>query len=308
MSSQPLSKEEANTLKRRATIIAVSFATILCILKLFGSIYTGSLSVLSSMIDSLSDILGSLVTFFAIKISSRPASETHRYGYGKAESLSALFQAAFVAGSGLFVIYDGIKRFITPQPIDRATAGIVIMVTSLIATIFLIIYQRYVYKRTMSQAILADSAHYTVDVLTNSSIIITLVVVKLFGWLWFDTLMAIIIAAILLYNAYDLAKKAVTTLMDVELDTSIRTKIKKIALSYPFTKGIHDLRTRDIGGTFVFEFHLELDPKLKLFDAHEYSHQVEKGILDKYPDAQVIIHQEPAGIDDERLDHNLKRQ
>jgi ferrous-iron efflux pump FieF len=303
-----ISKEHAETLKKRASIIAITVAISLCSLKVFGSVYTGSLSILSSMVDSLSDIIGSLVTLIAVKFSCRPASEKFRYGYGKAEPLSALFQAAFIAGSGCFILFDGVGRFFNPRPIEQTTIGIAIMVFSVIVTLFLIAYQRYVFKKTQSQAILADSAHYVIDILTNSSIILTLVVVKFFDTIWFDTLMAVLIAFYLLYNAYDLAKSAASMLLDSELDPKIRNKVKRIVLDNDFVKGFHDLRTRDIGGVYTFEFHLELDGNINLTQAHDYAHEVEAKLLNTFPDSQVIIHQEPAGIEDERLDNKIVRR
>ena len=297
-----------DTLKKRASIIAITVAISLCLLKVFASYYTGSLSILSSMIDSLSDIIGSLVTLIAVRYSCRPACQTYRYGYGKAEALSALFQAVFIACSGLYVICDGINRFYNPIPIEQTTAGLAVMIFSLIATFALIAYQRHIYNITRSQAILADSAHYVTDILTNSSIIITLLAVKLFDWIWFDTIAAIIIAAYLLYNAYTLAKDAVSNLLDRELDNDIRTEIKKIVTKFDFVKGIHDLRTRDIGGNYFFEFHLEMDGNLSLKTAHEHTHQVENAICKHYPNSQIIIHQEPAGIQDDRLDDKLTRK
>ena len=119
----------------------------------------------------------------------------------------------------------------------------------LFGTLALIAFQKYVTRHTASQAIEADSAHYTVDVATNLSIIVTLVVVKFLGWSWFDTLTAFAVSAYLLYNAYKLARDAVGLLTDRELDDEIRLNIKKIVLGHDFTHGIHDLRTRDLGGT-----------------------------------------------------------
>ena len=300
-----ITKEESDTLKKRATIASISVALALCLLKLAASLYTGSLSVLSSMVDSLSDIIGSLVTFAAIRVSIRPASNDYRYGYGKSEALSGLVQSAFIAGSGLFIIYDGFNRFLHPRAIQETAIGIAVMIISLIATLILISYQKYVLKRTRSQAIKADSAHYVVDILTNSSILLTLVVVKLFDIVWFDTLTAILISCYLLHNAYDLACEAVNMLLDKELDEKIRKNIENTVNKMPFAKGIHDLRTRDLGGTYLFEFHLELDGKLTLSQAHNYAHEVENKILKKYPNAQVIIHQEPVGIKEDRLDNKL---
>lgn len=302
MTLQPLSQEQSNSLKKIATIASVSLAVSLSLLKTFGALYTGSLAVLSSMIDSLADIFASSVTYIAVKYASKPASDIHRYGYGKAEALSALIQSAFIAGSGIFVMYDGFSRFLSPKPLEQTDTGIIIMVISLVSTVTLIFFQKYVTRRTKSQAISADSAHYAVDVMTNASIILSLLVVKFFNISWFDTLTAFVISAYLLVNAYHLARQAVSLLMDEELSDDIRTDIIRIVRNSPFTKGIHDLRTRDLGGTYMFEFHLELDGNLSLYDAHDLTDMVEDEILEAYPNAQIIIHQDPAGIDEKRLD------
>lgn len=119
----PLSQEESKKLKKTATAASVALAVSLSLLKMFGALYTGSLAVLSSMIDSLADIFASSVTFIAVKISSQPADSNHRYGHGKAEAISALIQSAFVAGSGIFVMYDGISRFITPVKVEQPASA-----------------------------------------------------------------------------------------------------------------------------------------------------------------------------------------
>lgn len=302
-----LNQDQINRLKRTATIASMSLAASLCLLKAFAALYTGSLAVLSSMIDSITDIFASSVTVIAVRFSSLPESYYYRYGYGKAESLSALIQAAFIAGSGIFIMYDGISRIFYPRPIEQTSIGLLIMVISLIATLCLISYQRYVTKLTSSQAISADSAHYMVDVMTNLSIIISLVVVSIFKISWFDTLTALGVSGYLLYNAYKIAGEAVKTLMDAELSDDIRKKIKELVMECPFSKGIHDLRTRDLGGRYMFEFHLELDGELSLAAAHDMTELVEDNLADAFPNAVIIIHQDPVGIKEDRLDNKIKR-
>ena len=122
---------------------------------------------------------------------------------------------------------------------------------------------------------------------------------------WFDTVTAFAVSAYLLINAYKLAKDAVAVLMDKELNDDIRENLQKIVLSCAHTRGMHDLRTRDLGGIYMFEFHLELDGSLPLSVAHEYTDEVENAVLKAYPDAQVIIHQDPAGLKENRLDHQI---
>ena len=300
--------ERKNRLKKMAATASVVLAINLSIIKTIGLFYTGSLAVLSSMVDSLSDLFASSVTFIAVKFSSKPASPNYRYGYGKAEAISALVQSAFVAGSGIFILYDGISRFIYPRPLISTDLGIIIMCISLVLTLCLITFQKYVAKITNSQAIKADAAHYNVDVISNLAIILTLIVVKVFKISWFDSLIAIIISLYILLNGYQLAKSAIKLLMDTELSDDIRNNIEKIVMSNDKARGIHDLRTRDLGGDYLFEFHLELDGDLTLIEAHEYTDEIEKSLRREYPNAQVVIHQEPVGIEEHRLDDKINSE
>ena len=302
---QHSTQDQNNRLKKIATICSISLSVSLVILKTFAALYTGSLSILSSLIDSLSDTISSSISYVAVKFSAKPASYQFRYGYGKAEALSALIQSLFIAGSGVFILYDGISRIFTPKPIEDTKIGIIIMLVSLISTLFLIVFQKKVAKITSSQAIAADSAHYTVDVATNISIIITLIAVNFFDIHWLDSATAVIISVFLLANAYSLSKQAVATLLDAELDIEIRKNIKRIVNTNPFAKGIHDLRTRDLGGKYLFEFHLELDGNMPLSAAHDLTEIIEDSIKEVYPFSEVVIHQDPAGIDEERLDKQI---
>jgi len=307
MSFHPLDKISADKLKHRAATASIALALLLSGLKLFATIASGSLAVFSSMIDSVSDVLGSAITFVAIKYSTRPATDHHRYGYGKAEAVSALVQAFFVAGSGLFVLYDAFMRFFHPRVLEETPLAIAIMVFSLVATLVLIAYQKHVAKLTQSQAINADSAHYVVDILTNASIILSLTVVKFFEIYWFDTLTALIIAIYLLYNAYQLVMEAFDVLLDRELSDDIRQNINNIISRHEFVKGFHDVRTHSLGNEYMIEIHLELDGRLSLYEAHQLSDQVEFAIIKEYPNAQVIIHQDPSGVAEDRLDAKLKK-
>ena len=193
------------------------------------------------------------------------------------------------------------------MPLEATGIGLGIMIFSLISSLILVSFQKFVYKKTKSQAIIADSAHYSVDILTNLGIIFTLIAVWLFQINWIDTLTGVIIAGILIYNAYNLAKDSIVNLLDKELPNNIRQKIKNIALSHSFVKGIHDLRTRDLGNGYSFEFHLELDGDISLNQAHLYADNIEYAIKKTYPNAQVIIHQEPHGLCEQRLDYQIKK-
>ena len=292
-------------LKHLAAISSVCVAVFLCIIKGIAFIYTGSLSILSSMVDSLSDIVASVITFFAIKISIKPATTSYRYGYGKAEALSSLFQAGFIAAAGLFILYDSILKIKEPYLIQQTNTGLFVMILSLITTLILVVFQHYVAKKTKSIAILADSAHYKIDVLTNASIIISLIIINIWKIYWIDSLLAGLISIYLMYNAFILGREAIYLLLDKELNETIRTNIIEIVKKHPSKPTLHDLRTHDLGGGYLFEFHLELNGKISLEKAHRYTEEIENLLHQHYPKAQIIIHQEPKGIMDKRLDHIL---
>lgn len=288
-----LSLKHQNNLKKIAASASVSVALILLIVKTLGVLYTGSLAVFSSLIDSMSDLFASIVTFWAIRVSTKPADSTHRYGHGKAEALSALVQAAFIFGSGLFVIYDGVYRLVYPQEIHKVDFGIIVMLVCMALTLLLIMFQNYVAKVTNSRAVRADAMHYSVDIMTNVMVIVVLIITEKLQIWWFDIIGALVIALYLLRSGYKLAQEAISVLMDKELNDEVREKIIKIALECNRICGVHDLRTHDLGGKYLFEMHLELDRNLSLADSHKYTKQVEISIQKYFPNSEIVIHQDP---------------
>ena len=306
MSNSNSNEEKLKKLKTLATCASIAVSVLLSLIKAGAAIATGSLSVLSSMIDSLTDVLSSTISFIAVKFANKPLTEHHRYGYGKAESVSALIQAAFIAGSGGFILYDGISRFINPSPVTQTQIGLWIMAISIVLTIALISFQSVVVKITKSQAIEADSAHYTVDLLTNGAIIISLLVVRYLNWQWFDSATAVVISSYLLINAARIALNALEEITDHEVDNKIKQKIIDIVDSEAEIKGYHDFRTRVSGLRMFIEIHLEMEGSLTLAAAHDISDRVEEKITAAFPMAQIIVHQDPFGLREKRLDHEIE--
>ena len=268
---------------------------------------TGSVTVLSSLLDSFVDVAASTVILVSVHHALRPPDRSHRFGHGKAEPLGALAQAAFIAGSGLFVVFQAVDRLIDPEPLRSTTVGIAVMVLSILATAGLVAYQRHVVRATGSLAVAADSLHYKGDLLINLTVIATLVLFATTGIAWLDPLVAMAIAAYLLVNAVVVGRKAFDLLMDRELAQSERERIKSVILSDDRVRGLHDLRTRSSGTTTFIELHLELDGALTLNEAHDIADSVESALTEAFPGAAIIIHQEPAGLEDDRLDDAIAR-
>src|SRR5215468_2466595 len=134
----------AHRLRMRATYASLAVAAVLIAAKLVVWISTGSVALLSSLVDSLVDAAASLVNLFAVRQAAVPADREHRFGHGKAEPLAALAQSTFLVGTAVLLLFEAIRRLIVPEPIDHATAGIAVMLGAIVITLGLVTYQRHV--------------------------------------------------------------------------------------------------------------------------------------------------------------------
>ena len=284
-------------LLKLASVASVITASVLIVAKLIAWYVTGSVGLLASLVDSVMDSFASLINLFAIRYSLQPADEEHRFGHGKAEPLAGLAQAAFIAGSAVFLIFHAVDRLRYTHELDQIGVGIGVMVLAIVMTVILLAIQRYVIRKTDSTAIRADSLHYVTDLLTNISILLALYLATL-GWTWADPVFAIGVAIYIFYSAFQIGHEAFQQLMDRELPDDILEKIQATAMRHPEVTGTHETRTRQAGQTRFVQLHLELDPDMSLKRAHEIADTVEAEIMAFLPGAEVIIHQDPTDDSD----------
>ncbi len=299
-------RERAERLRRSATYASVSVASILILAKLAAYVATDSVSVLSALIDSTTDLMASLVTLYGVHRALRPPDAQHRYGHGKAEALAALAQAAFISGSAVFLVIEAARRLIQPEPFSDGWVGVAVMGLAMVLSAGLVAYQRHVVAVTGSVAISADKLHYSGDLYLNGSVIVAILLAMWTGLTVFDPLFALGIAAFLLNGARAIAGEALDVLMDRELPQGDRDRIRALVDAHEGALGMHDLRTRSSGTSVFIELHLELDPTINVAEAHAVTDEVERILRGAFPGAEVIIHQEPAGLDDERLDERIR--
>ncbi len=283
-------------LLKLATWASVSVASLLIGIKLAAWVMTDSVAVLSSLIDSVLDAAASVINLIAVRHALTPADSEHRFGHGKAESIAGLAQAAFVAGSALFLVTESISRLVNPREISHGAVGIGVLAISIVLTFALVRFQSHVVKRTGSTAIGADSLHYRADLLVNLAIIATLLLSTRFDIPWLDPVAALVISGYILLGARAIMRTALDGLMDREFPDADRQRIIDIACAHAQVKGVHDLRTRRAGIQPFVQLHLELEGSMTLLDAHIISDQVEAEIIAAFPGAEVIIHQDPEGI------------
>ena len=289
--------QQAGGFMRRAAIASLSVSLFLVAIKTFAYFASHSVALLASLADSALDLFTSWLNLVAIRQALAPADAEHRFGHGKAEPLAGLAQGAFISASALFLVIQAVNRIITPEPIDNSLAALIVMCVAIASAIGLILYQRRVVARTGSLAVEADKTHYLADLVTNVGVVLALVLSSEFGWTLADPLIALGVAGIMLATAIGVGRTSFNQLMDRELPDEERARICRIALGHTAVKNVHDLKTRMAGLSTFIQLHLALDPQMRLVDAHAVSDAVEKALLEAYPGADVIIHQDPAGLE-----------
>lgn len=288
-------KKDYARLVTLAAWTAATVATLLLIVKIFAWWVTGSVSLLASLIDSLLDIAASVVNLIVVRYAVQPADREHTFGHGKAESLAALAQAMFISGSACFLILNGVDRFFRPHELTSPEYGVYVSLFAIVVTFALVRFQQYVVRKTGSQAIAADSLHYQSDLYMNIAIMVAL------GLSWFglkqaDAVFAVGIGIYILYSAFRMITEATQILLDRQLPEEELEQIRLSCLEVDGVLGVHQLRTRMSGPVRFIQLHLELEDQIPLIEAHRISDEAEEKLLQLFPEADVLIHQDPFSV------------
>jgi ferrous-iron efflux pump FieF len=287
--------EKQKKLMKSAGRASVVVAVVLVVVKVIAWNQTASVSIFASMIDSGMDALASLINLIAIKFSLEPPDKEHRYGHGKAEAVAGLGQASFIAGSAVILLLNVINRIIYPRDLVKVDLGMIVMAFSLFLTISLVIYQRYVVKKTNSTAIKADALHYFTDILANGATLVALFLATK-GWLVVDLIVGFFIGIYILRSAWSIVRESWNILLDRELPDELKKRISDVIISHAAVKGFHDMRTRQAGIVSYVQFHLELDDELTIIEAHDISDEVEDLMKTNFPSTETIIHIDPQSL------------
>lgn len=283
-------------LKGSAARLSIAAAALLIALKTATGYLTGSISVWASLLDSAMDIFASAINYFALRAAARPPDEDHRYGHGKAESLAGLFQSFVIAASGCFLMFEAVRRLVTPHPTAQEWLGVGTMAVAMAVSFALVARLKGVAGRTDSPALAADAVHYATDVYTNGAALVALLVVAVTGWTPADPLISVLISAFILKSAVDVARDSVNVLMDRRLPRAIDAKVAAVVERFRAegVVGFHDLRTRRSGSHKFIDLHLEVEADQSLQDAHDLSVRVLRAIEADIPRSRVQIHTDPS--------------
>lgn len=283
------------TLQKKATVVASTAATALIFIKMIIGIMSGSIAVLASAIDSVLDLIVSAFNYFAISKSEKPADAVFNYGRGKVEALAAVIEGAVVTASGLYILFESVRKAYNNEPTELLGISITAMLISLVITISLVLFLNYVAKKTKSMVVKSDALHYKTDVYTNGAILVGLVLINITGIQIIDSILGIAIAIYIIYASYELIKEGVLVLLDASIDKEIVEKIKDIIVAEPEATSYHFLKTRKAAKTNFVDVHIVFNTKISLLEAHDIGDKIEDKIaaIDKEDDWVITMHLDP---------------
>ncbi len=278
----------------RAAALSFTSNLSLMILKLIVGILTGSIAVLSDGIDSGQDLVASTFALISIRLASQPADEDHPYGHGKAESIAAAGQGLLIAGGGAFIIAQAVRRLIHHHAQIDTTPGLIALSITALVNVGVALYVGRAAMVSESMALRADTRHLWTNVVQACGVLLALGLVALTGNVIFDPIMALLLAAYLLWTAGHIFTGALTEIMDVRLPKREEQAIAACLSELRGTiRGYHHLRTRKAGRQRYIDLHLLVDPQQSVADAHELCDRLEHEIQSRLPGAVVTIHLEP---------------
>lgn len=279
----------------RTAALSLGVALVLIGLKGWAWWSSGSVAMLASLADSALDLAASVITFFAVRYAAHPPDRDHRFGHGKAEAFAGLLQGGLVAVSAVVVAMEAMTHLADPIVLSHGFESIAVMAISIAVTFALVAVQTRAVKRTGSVATRADRLHYVGDLAANAVVIVGIAAGAFFSIAWADPVAGIIVAAGLLWGAIKVAREAADHLLDREIPSEQRARIRALAEEDNRILRVHDLRTRSSGPYMHVQFHAELPPELSLQDAHRIVVAAEDRIRAVFPTADIIIHPDPKG-------------
>ena len=287
--------DESAIITRRITALAVGLGIFMGVGKFWLWGETGSVGILASLVHSALDIFGAIASFIAVRFAARKPNADYRFGFGKAESFSAVFQVCLIVMAAAHLLQEVFGHIGHSHAPTKSGPAIMVLVVFIALTLWLIIAQSWAVRATGSIAVRGDRAHYIADLLTNIFVIIGIAVASYTSLTWADSFVGGLMALWLLFTAFQIARLAWSQLMDRELNEDERRTIKRLAMADPQVRAVTELRTRAAGPHLHLQMRLDLDETLTLSQTHDLVLATEKRIMDAFPAADVLIYPHPAG-------------
>jgi len=287
--------------KEKVALGSIAASTGLTAAKAIIGLTTGSLAILSEAGHSLLDLSATVLTYFAVRISGKPADAEHQYGHGKVESVTALAETALLFLLTAIVMFEAVQRLIGThvQAVDATVAAFAVIIGSIAIDFFRARTLKRVAQATASEALEADALHFRSDMWSSIAVLIGLCGVAL-GQAWADAAAAIVVAVFICIAGYRLGRRTIDTLTDTA-PAGVSEHIAAIARQVPGVVAVERVRVRPAGAVLFVELGVSISRTLPLDRVTMIKQQLTDAIRGDLPAAELTITTEPKALDDETV-------
>ena len=283
-----------NAEKKFAAGLSITSNALVIVTKIIAGMVSGSISIISEAIHSLSDFLASVLTFFAVTRSAEPADKEHPFGHGKYEDMSGFIEGGLIIFAGFFIIFEAMEKLLHGYSLEsESMLGIYVMAFAVAANFLVSRYLFYVAKKSDSVSLLADAEHLSTDIFSSLGVLIGLVLIKITGIAALDPIIALIVALIILKAGFSISKETLNNLLDGSLPNEDIAKIEEILKRNSVIKGYKNIKGRKSGQYKDIELTLLFNPDMKISCAHNICDQIENEIKKNLGQVSTTIHAEP---------------
>jgi cation diffusion facilitator family transporter len=288
----------------------LSIAAAIATMALKGAAYllTGSVGLLSDALESLVNLAGALMALAMLTVAARPPDEDHAYGHGKAEYFSAGAEGALIVIAAISIAVAAVDRLMHPRPLQQLGLGLAVSVVAGLLNLAVALVLLRASRRHRSATLQASAHHLLTDVWTTVGVLVGVAAVAATGWLTLDPLVALAVAANIVWTGGRILRDSVAGLMDAALPAGEQRLLHELLRRYA-AEGVeyHALRTRRAGAQRFVSLHVLVPPTWSVQQGHDMLERIEADIRGALPPVTVLTHLEPLGDPVAMNDHELHR-
>lgn len=312
--SRPLVSNPPNVNRASLTRFAwlsIGAAVVTIALKSAAYLITGSVGLLSDAVESLVNLIGGVMALAMLKIAERPADEDHAYGHSKAEYFSSGVEGGLILVAAISIAVAALLRFITPKPLEAVGVGVIVSTVAAVVNLVVALVLLRAGREHNSITLEANARHLLADVWTSAGVLVGLGLVVATGWHGLDPVVALLVAANIVWTGTNIVHRSISGLMDVALSPEDVSTVRKILQTYEQT-GVHfhALRTRQSGARKFVSVHVLVPGDCTVHHGHELLERIEGDIRNALPATTVFTHLEslddPASWEDQTLERGKK--
>lgn len=285
--------------KLRVAALSIASNSTLIILKIIAGILSGSISIISEAIHSGIDLVAAVIAFLSVRMSSKPADRSHPYGHGKIENVSGVVEGLLIFVAAFLILSEAVKKMLDPTELADTYVAAAVMLFSGAVNAFV---SRKLYKTAREEdsiALEADALHLKTDVYTSLGVGLGLLLIKITGLAVLDPVVAILVALLIIKEAWSLCRNAFGPLLDARLSDADENRIREIMDRYcNKILDYHELRTRKSGNVKYIDFHMTVREELTIKESHDLSEEIETELEAALKNTNINIHFEPGKVEE----------